>query len=145
MHITVIAGGILKQGPLQSLVQQYEKRLSWDVSFKEIPEGPLQKIAASFLEKIPPNTFVIGLDEEGINYSSPGLASFIQQKQLGGFSHLCFLIGTADGLPESLGAVIHQKMAFGKATWPHLLVRVLLMEQLYRAQQILKGHPYHRN
>jgi 23S rRNA (pseudouridine1915-N3)-methyltransferase len=144
MQITIIAGGLLKAGPLQSLVQEYEKRLSWNVSVKEIPEGPPQKTAALFLEKLPSSAFVIGLDEEGENISSQELASFIQQKQLSGFSHLCFLIGPADGLHELLDGVIQKKIAFGKATWPHLFVRLLLMEQLYRAQQILKGHPYHR-
>jgi 23S rRNA (pseudouridine1915-N3)-methyltransferase len=144
MQVTIIAGGVLKSGPLKDLVQEYEKRLSWKVTFKEIPENTHKNLGGLYREKIPQGAFIIALDERGDDLTSPEFANFIQSKQLSGISHLCFLIGTADGLDKSLAPHIQKIISFGKATWPHLMVRPLLMEQLYRAQQILAGHPYHR-
>lgn len=144
MQITIIAGGVLKSGPLNDLLQEYEKRLSWKVTIKEIPENPQKNLGDLFIEKIPSGTFVVALDERGDDMSSVGFSSFIEAKRVSGRSHLCFLIGPADGLSLSLKPHINKSIAFGKATWPHLMVRVMLMEQLYRAQQILGGHPYHR-
>lgn len=145
MKITLIVGGVLKKGPLKVLMEDYEKRLSWKITVKEIPENAGSKIPALFLEKIPKDAYVVALDERGENLTSPDFSKFIQEKQINGQSHFCFIIGTADGLDPTLNPHIHKKISFGKATWPHLIVRVLLMEQLYRAQQILAGHPYHRN
>ncbi|MBM3609957.1 MAG: 23S rRNA (pseudouridine(1915)-N(3))-methyltransferase RlmH [Alphaproteobacteria bacterium] len=144
MQITIIAGGVLKSGPLNDLVQEYEKRLSWKVTIKEIPENSHKNLGDLFIEKIPQGAFVVALDERGDDISSVQFAAFIEAKRIVGRSHLCFLIGPADGLSLSLDPYIHKTIAFGKPTWPHLMVRVLLMEQLYRVQQILAGHPYHR-
>jgi 23S rRNA (pseudouridine1915-N3)-methyltransferase len=144
MKITIIAGGILKTGPLQSLVKEYEKRLLWKISIVEIPENSHKNTTPLFLEKIPKDAIVIAMDERGENLSSPQLAQWIESKQVEGHSHFCFLIGTADGFDPTITPHIHKKIAFGKGTWPHLMVRVMLLEQLYRAQQIIQGHPYHR-
>lgn len=144
MQITIVAGGVLKSGPFKELVQEYEKRLSWKITFKEIPENTNKSLGSLFKENIPQNSFVVALDERADDMPSVAFAAFIKAKQISGCSHLCFLIGTANGLDLSLTPYIHRKISFGKATWPHLMVRPMLMEQLYRAQKILEGHPYHR-
>ena len=144
MKITLVAGGLLKSGPLKSLFQDYEKRLSWKIDVKEIPENAGSKTTKLFIDKIPKGSVVIALDETGDNLSSASLAQFIQTKQVSGTSHFCFLIGTADGFSPEIHKHTHKKISFGAATWPHPMVRTLLMEQLYRAQQIIAGHPYHR-
>ena len=143
MKITIIAGGHLKDKNLKALIAEYEKRLQWKGTFIEIPEG--KNTTPLFLAKLPKNAYVVALDEKGENLSSQALAKTIESEMLKGHSHFCFLIGTADGFDSSLDAHIHKKISFGKATWPHMMVRLLLMEQLYRAQQIIAGHPYHRN
>ena len=144
MKVTIIAGGVLKAGPLHALVKEYEKRLLWKISIIEIPESPHKNTTPLFVEKIPKDAVVIALDERGDNLESPELARWIESKQGSGHSHFCFLIGTADGFNETMASHVHKKIAFGKSTWPHLMVRVMLLEQLYRAQQIIQGHPYHR-
>ncbi len=144
MKITLIAGGYLKAGPLQLLMKEYEKRLFWKVSVVEVPENTSKNATSLFIEKIPKDAVVIALDEMGENLTSPLFTQWIEGKQVEGHSHFCFLIGTADGFDKSITPHVHKKIAFGKATWPHLMVRVMLLEQLYRAQQIIQGHPYHR-
>lgn len=84
------------------------------------------------------------MDEGGDDLTSEALATWIDDLRTNGRPHLCFAIGGADGLDPRLKREAQRRLSFGRVTWPHLLVRGLLAEQLYRAQQILAGHPYHR-
>lgn len=87
---------------------------------------------------------IVALDEAGQNLSSVELAGHLGAWRDAGRRGATFLIGGADGLPHELLARAELRLAFGRATWPHRLIRVMLAEQLYRASTILSGHPYHR-
>lgn len=146
MHITIVAVGKLKPSPLLSLIQDYLTQIHWKVTFKEL--DPKEELRSTFAEKfisfVPKNAFIVALDEKGISFSSLELSQSIEKWQTQGQSHLCFLIGAANGLPALAKQKAQLMLCFGRATWPHMLVRLLLVEQLYRSQQILNGHPYHR-
>lgn len=150
MHIILITVGRLKEGPLAQLYQLYAKRLAWKLTLHEIdikaPEVSvrLKKEADAIEALIPKGSSVILLDEKGTQYTSAAFASFIETTAQHQGSTLCFVLGSADGFYPGLKDRASHKIALGLMTWPHLLARVLLVEQLYRAQQILSGHPYHR-
>ena len=152
MHITIAAIGKAKGNSASSeLLAEYIKRLPWTVSIKELDEkrplptdqrktreAELLLGAASDAERI------IALDERGKELSSQQFARQIESWQQDGVSKLAFLIGGQDGLADSIRQKAHLTLSFGRMTWPHMLVRPLLAEQLYRAHTILTGHPYHR-
>ena len=148
--ITVIAVGRLKAGPVADLLQTYRTRLAWPVDLIEV-EGRSgnattlkTREAEAIREKLPSSATIATLDERGKAMTSPDFAKWIEARQLAGTHHLAFILGGADGLDAGLRAESALSLAFGAMTWPHMLARVLLFEQLYRAQQILAGHPYHR-
>lgn len=152
MKINIFVIGHLKQGPEKTLIEEYQKRLSIPCTLREfsvkkdLPPALLKEAESDLLLKaIPENSYVIALDERGKDISSRQFAHLIKTTQEQGTSSLTFLIGGADGHSDALRKRTNYLLSFGKLTWPHLLVRVLLMEQLYRAQQILAGHPYHRD
>ncbi len=89
-------------------------------------------------------SYVVALDPHGKILSSESLATFVQRRQDDGTRDMCFIIGGADGLSDDVMARAQFRLSLGAMIWPHLLARVMLIEQLYRAQQILAGHPYHR-
>lgn len=138
-----------------AFIAMYAKRMDWSVEFKT----PKIKLSAStppdmvkkkqgdvLVEEIAkmPQALVIALDENGKNINSQDLSKLIESAQLDHAGQVCFIIGGAYGLaPEVLQTARH-KISFGTMTWPHRLVGVMLMEQLYRSQQIIKGHPYHK-
>jgi 23S rRNA (pseudouridine1915-N3)-methyltransferase len=93
---------------------------------------------------IPDRAIVAILDEHGDNLTSPALATLLHKWRAEDRPAVCFVIGGADGLAPSLYERANLRLAFGAATWPHQLVRIMLLEQLYRAGTILAGHPYHR-
>lgn len=143
MRIKIIAAG-QKQGFERALYEEYTKRLSYSVKLIEITITKNPKtLAQAYLKAIVKEDLVILLDETGENLSSPEFAKKLEQLHQTG-KCLCFIIGEADGIPLAVKSLRHSSIAFGKATWPHLLVRALLAEQLYRAQQISLNHPYHR-
>lgn len=146
MNITIVAVGKLKPSPLLSLIQDYLIQLHWKVLIKELDskEEARPTFAEKFISLIPKNAFLIALDEKGTSLSSLEFAHSIEKWQTQGESHLCFLIGAAGGLPSIAKQKAQLIISFGRATWPHMMARLLLVEQLYRAQQILDGHPYHR-
>lgn len=151
MKIKIICVGNLKSGPELDLVKEYLKRFLWQIDIIEIPvkkglSGETLKTheAKLILAQIPENTPLIALDERGTSPSSPEFAKIMEDLQVQSASQIIFCIGGADGLDESVRKRANRLISFGKMTWPHMLVRVLLAEQLYRAQQILAGHPYHR-
>lgn len=149
MKIRIIAVGRQKASPAKELCAEYLKRMNWNVSVKEIdaPKAstPAQEAPLILKELAARPALVIALDERGETLSSPDFAKKMAKWQAtapGG--EIAFLIGGADGFDNSVRAKAHFLMSFGKQTWPHMLVRVMLLEQIYRAQQIIAGHPYHR-
>ena len=149
MKIRILAVGKQKSSPAKDLCAEYLKRLNWDVSLKEIdtPKGATAAqeapIILKSLEK--QQGLVVALDERGETLSSPDFARRLPkwQEQAPG-NEIVFLIGGADGFDNAVREKARFLLSFGKQTWPHMLVRVMLLEQVYRAQQIIAGHPYHR-
>ncbi len=95
-------------------------------------------------DKIRPDAYVIALDERGKSLSSPDFARKIQDLMDQGRPCIQFIIGGADGLNDDIRKRADTLLSFGVQTWPHMMVRAMLMEQIYRARQIIAGHPYHR-
>jgi 23S rRNA (pseudouridine1915-N3)-methyltransferase len=145
-QITLIAVGRMKAGALSDLADMYLKRFAalGPVRIVEVDARDKAREAEAILAKVPEGAALVALDERGKTLSSPGLADWIGRQQNDAVQHLVFVIGGADGLDESVRKRANLVMAFGQMTWPHMMVRVMLLEQLYRAQQILAGHPYHR-
>lgn len=149
MRVTVAAVGRLKPGPVRDLVTLYVKRLAWPIAFREVEargsRADREAEAALLLATLPAGCVVIALDERGEDLPSEAIARRIGTWRDDGRSELAFLIGGADGHGEAVRARADLLLAFGRATWPHMLVRAMLVEQIYRAQTILTGHPYHRS
>lgn len=152
MRITIAAVGRAKAGPARDLYDLYAARLAWPLTLQEVEERrPLKGAALQdreaelLLGALPKDALVLALDEKGKNLSSADFAALLGRYRDQGTSNLAFVIGGADGLSATVRSRANRLIAFGAATWPHLLVRGLLVEQLYRAQTILAGHPYHRN
>jgi 23S rRNA (pseudouridine1915-N3)-methyltransferase len=150
MQINLIAVGRMKAGPERALYDQYAKRLTWPVKLIEVEEkkrvtgAELKKLEGEkLLAALPKSTFVVVLDENGQSFPSEVFA----QKLDGWMSQgqdLSFLVGGADGHTRTVLDRANAVLSLGQATWPHMLIRGLLLEQLYRAQSILNNHPYHR-
>ena len=141
MRLTIVAVGRARQGPEQALYAQYAARLRWPLALKEIAEpAPADKLRAA----VPSGAKLVALDENGGLLDSPALAATLSGWRDGGIRDAAFFIGGADGLDSALVCSADLVMALGRLTWPHMLVRGMLAEQLYRAETILAGHPYHR-
>ena len=138
MLLHVIARGKIARSPEAELVARYEKRLAWPVRVTELPET-----GGRISEPLTPLRTVL-LDEKGKDLSSEELAAQLDQWRDGGIRECRFVLGAADGHSDAERGAADLLLAFGKATWPHLLARAMLMEQLFRATSILAGHPYHR-
>ena len=143
--VTIIAASKNKKSsPFFDLWDQYAKRLQWKCNLIEIeaksPKDELQKLK----EKINPSLPLIALDEKGKTLSSIEFSKHIEKIQLDSTNGIQFIIGGADGLDDEIRVQARLIMSFGRQTWPHMMARVMLLEQIYRAQQILAGHPYHR-
>ena len=144
MKIQIIAVGILKGGPERDLLEQYAKRLAYKLKIIEIDSRQdKQTNASAYLKFISDKDIVVILDETGESLTSRSFAQKIEIFSQTG-KMINFIIGGANGIPEEIKQLADFSLSFGKLTWPHLLVRALLVEQLYRAQQILSNHPYHR-
>ena len=151
LRITVAAVGRLRRGPERDLVEIYRRRLHWAVTIREVEErGALpaadrqRREAARLLDAAPKGAVLIALDERGKTLTSGGFAGRLRRWLNTGQRDLAFLIGGADGLDRSVAEKADLIVGLGPMTWPHKIVRIMLLEQLYRAQQILAGHPYHR-
>ena len=152
MKITLLAVGRMKQGPFLDAADEYLRRMEWPFALREVEcrkqiEGPQKMLEEGrlLLEALPEGASLIALDERGKSLTSREFAGLIKQRQDEGCKDLAFAIGGADGLSDAVRAKSSGIISFGKLTWPHMLARLMLIEQLYRAQQILKGHPYHRD
>ncbi len=151
MNILIAAIGKLKSGHEHALYEYYTGRIPWKITCKEYElkkqmddARRKEKEAQLLLAACADAAHVIALDERGAQMTSPAFASHLRKIRDGGARKIAFIIGGADGLHESILERAHQSLSFGRVTWPHLLMRGLLAEQLYRAHAILNGHPYHR-
>ncbi len=152
MRILLLAVGRDRRGPTAELVDTYLKRCPWRIELIDIPQRShddrkrrLAEEAEKIRQSLPANAAIIALDERGDQLTSREFAGEIERFRENGHPALAFLIGGADGLDKSLVEAANRKIAFGRAVWPHRLVKVMLAEQLYRASTILTGHPYHRD
>lgn len=145
MNYLLIAVSHLKRGPEQALFDQYVKRLHRPLQVIEVKQLNMPEREADEIEKHLLSTdWVCVLDERGRDMSSREFAAILEDAQVQ-WKRQVFIIGGADGLSASIRSRAHMSIRFGKTTWPHLLVRSMLAEQLYRCQQISKNHPYHRD
>jgi 23S rRNA (pseudouridine1915-N3)-methyltransferase len=159
MRLLIAAVGRLKQGPEREIGAGYLKRAEAtgrklglrSIEIIEIRESRAQDAERRRVEEsialaniIPDNAIVVVLDQRGESLDSAAFAGLLREWRANDRAAVCFIIGGADGLAPSLVDRAKVRLAFGKATWPHQLVRTMLLEQLYRACTILAGHPYHR-
>ena len=159
MRLVVISIGRLKQGPERELSERYRERFD-DIGRKlgfrgldihEISESRARDTATRMTEEAaaisaatPQKSVLVALDERGENIDSASFARHLGRWRDEQVANTIFAIGGADGLSPDLRRKAKLRMAFGAATWPHQMVRVMLLEQIYRAATILAGHPYHR-
>lgn len=150
MKFELITIGRLKKGAHLDLCNDYTNRLTTPVIIHEgeskITTESAQKSDEEkyLLSKIPKDSYCFILDEHGKALKSLDFAKKLEDLNVQGHSHFAFIIGGATGLGEQVKARANFSLSFGLQTWPHQLVRVMLLEQLYRAQQIRAGHPYHK-
>lgn len=155
MRLHLVAVGRLRQGPERALVDDYVTR--FDRTGRPLGLGPLTETevedrkgggmaaeAALIARALPAGALVCTLDERGEMLDSPGLAAWLARWRDAGRQDAAFVIGGADGIDPALRARADASLSFGRMVWPHMLVRVMLAEQLYRAATILSGGPYHR-
>jgi 23S rRNA (pseudouridine1915-N3)-methyltransferase len=145
LKIDIIVAGRLRPSPLLELWNDYTARMQWQINLHEIESKNTADLETKLLDKIKNEAFTIILDERGKSLSSRDFAVKLDNLMAEGQSHIQFIIGEADGLPKTVKQNANFLLAFGIQTWPHMLVRIMLIEQIYRAQQILAGHPYHRD
>jgi 23S rRNA (pseudouridine1915-N3)-methyltransferase len=134
----IVARGKIGRSPEADLVDRYLKRINWPTKVTELSERGGKS------PELPPNSLSVALDERGKALSSAELAKKLESWRDGGTREARFLIGAADGHAEEQRWDADLLLSFGPATWPHLLVRAMLAEQLFRATSILANHPYHR-
>jgi 23S rRNA (pseudouridine1915-N3)-methyltransferase len=138
MLLHIVARGRIGRSPEAELVDRYLKRVSWPVRVTELPD------TGGRLPAVEPATRIVMLDETGENLPSRVLAERLAAWRDDGVREARFLIGAADGFGDAERAGAHLLLSFGRATWPHMMARAMLAEQLWRAASILANHPYHR-
>lgn len=155
MRVHIVAVGRLRKGPERELVDDYVARFGR--TGRALGLGPAQVIevddrkgggmaaeAALLKKSIPKGALVCVMDERGRSMASPDFAARLGQWRDGGQQDVAFVIGGADGLDPAIRDTADFALSFGAMVWPHMLVRVMLAEQLYRGASILAGTPYHR-
>jgi 23S rRNA (pseudouridine1915-N3)-methyltransferase len=150
MRLSIVAVGRQKAGPLKDIERLYAERITYSLKLREVeerrklaPAAMKAREATLLLDAVPKGAAIVALDQRGTALSSAALAQRLGAWRDAG-TDLAFIIGGAEGLAEPILEKAHFVLSLGAMTWPHLLVRGMLLEQLYRAQQILAGHPYHR-
>ena len=138
MLLHIVARGKIGRSPEADLVERYLKRIAWPTKVTELSER------GGKTPEPPPAAVTVVLDERGKALSSVELAHALERWRDGGKREARFLIGAADGHDQAQRASADLLLSFGPATWPHLLARAMLAEQLFRATSILANHPYHR-
>lgn len=153
MRVTILSIGKFENSPHKAVFENYLKRLKWKVELKEIDLKNSTNMGADekkkgeaelILKTLKPSSRLIACDENGKQFKSRDFAKLLSEYALRGDSDITFVIGGSDGLGEEILKKAVLKISFGLATLPHLMVRSVLVEQLYRAQTIIEGHPYHR-
>ncbi|UAJ11429.1 23S rRNA (pseudouridine(1915)-N(3))-methyltransferase RlmH [Polymorphobacter megasporae] len=140
MRLHVVAHGRIGRGPEADLVDRYLKRITWPLTLTELSDAGSGKVP-----DLPTPAVTVLLDERGTALTSRAFADRLAGWRDDGMREARFIIGPADGHGEAARATAGLLLSFGPATWPHLLVRAMLAEQLYRATSLLAGHPYHRD
>lgn len=159
MKVTVISVGKIKEKYIKLGIEEFTKRLSkyCKLDIIEVPDektaenmSPVEekhlkdKEGAKILKKLKGSEFVIALAIDGKQLSSEELAGFIQKSAVGGTSHIALIIGGSIGLSDEVLKRANMKLSFSKMTFPHQLMRLILLEQVYRAFRIINGEPYHK-
>lgn len=139
MQLHIIARGKIARSPEAELVARYAKRIAWPLKLTELPD------VGGTLPEAPAQSRTVLLDERGKQLTSEEFAAILGKWRDEGVREARFLIGAADGHGQTARDHADLLIAFGAMTWPHLMVRAMLAEQLYRATSILAGHPYHRS
>jgi len=134
----IVARGRIGRGPEAELVDRYVKRLTWPVRLTELPD------TGGRMPSVEGQTRIVMLDETGEMLGSRAIAERLGRWRDEAVRETRFLIGAADGFDDTERANADLLLSFGRATWPHLLARAMLAEQLWRAVSILANHPYHR-
>ena len=138
MLLHIVARGKIGRSPEAELVERYLKRIPWPIKVTELPDK------GGNVPQLPSGSVSVALDERGKALSSVELAKKLETWRDGGKREARFLIGAHGGHDEDQRRSADLLLSFGPATWPHLLVRAMLAEQLFRATSILANHPYHR-
>ena len=138
MLLHIVARGRIGRGPEADLVERYLKRIAWPTKVTELPD------TGGRLPESAPGTRTVVLDETGRDLPSRELAKMLGRWRDDGVRETRFLLGAADGHAATTRDTADLLLAFGRATWPHMMARAMLAEQLWRANSILAGHPYHR-
>ena len=151
MNIEIISIGKFRNSPQKEIFELYKKRCSWNIKLKELEAKNLsnpaivkEKEGELILAAIPASAKIIVLDEAGKSLSSKEFAGLIQNFRNNSVSNLAFIIGGADGTSTKVQQKADVILSLGKITFPHMMVRSILSEQLYRAFSIINNHPYHR-
>ena len=149
MRLVVAAVGRGRDDPAQRIFEDYRKRLPWPLELREVRAGGgggagREREAAALLKGLPADAHVVALDGGGKALTSKEFAARLAAIRDDGTAVVAFLIGGADGHGDAVLARANMVLSLGPMTWPHLLVRAMLAEQLWRAASILSGHPYHR-
>ena len=149
-RIEVICVGKLKKGPWHDLQEDYSSRLKWSMTIHEVeskqtdPKKQQEEENKLILSRLDSKSFVIALDERGDGLRSLDFSQTLEKLRNNGEDRLTFLIGGALGFNDEVRDRASVLLSFGQQTWPHMMVRVMLLEQIYRAQTIMDGHPYHK-
>ena len=138
MQLHIVARGKIARSPEAELVERYAKRIVWPLKLSELPER-----GGAVVPALTPSRTIV-LDERGRDLTSAEFAALLSRWRDDGVREARFWIGAADGHDEVLRGSADLLLRFGAATWPHLLARAMLLEQLWRATSIIAGHPYHR-
>lgn len=149
MNISIICIGKLKEKYWQDACAEYIKRLGrfCKLTVWELPESKSDNVneeSASIISRIPKSAYVIALDVGGKRLSSEGLAEKLSNLALEGKSDICFIIGGSNGFNDEVRAAANLRLSFSDFTFPHQLMRVILLEQVYRSFKINAGEKYHK-
>ncbi len=151
MRVIIASIGRFREGPEKQLWLHYALRIPWKIDLKEIelkkelpPAKRVEEEGRLLLEACDKAQKRVLLDERGRDLASAEFAKKLQDWQVQGQADIAFLIGGADGVSPGLRKQADLMLSFGRVSWPHLLMRALLAEQLYRAHTLMTGHPYHR-
>jgi len=151
LKLTIACIGRAGRGPERDLYEHYAGRIRWPLTLRELEEKkklPPAELARRegdlLVGAVPDKAVLVALDRRGKVVDSAAFAQRLGRWRDDGISDVAFLIGGADGHGEPLLQKASLALSFGAMTWPHLLTRAMLAEQIYRAQQLLAGHPYHR-